>query len=488
MAACDAATIAAGVPGTLLMERAGRAVARAVVARFARRPVLVLCGPGNNGGDGYVAARHLRDAGWPVRLASLAPVARLRGDAAWAAKRWTGPVEDLAGPGSVAGELTIDALFGAGLARPLEGRARAVVEALGSRRPPTVAVDVPSGIDGATGEVRGAAIEADVTVTFCRLKPGHLLQPGRRHAGEIVLAEIGIPDRIVHEQESGLRANTPPLWLPALPRRGPQSHKYRHGSALVMGGPAHQSGAARLAARAALRAGAGLVSVACTTEALDVYAGRLTAVMTKCIADDAALDALLADGRLSGFLIGPGYGVGEATAARCARLLATGRPVVLDADALTSHQGRLDALVRALHPACVLTPHDGEYARLFPFQGDRLSRARQAAARAGCVMLLKGADTVVAAPDGRAAIATLAAPWLATAGSGDVLAGLVLGFVAQGMPAFEAAAAAVWLHAAAAARHGPGLIAEDLSELLPGLLGELVALRHHSRRNGGPAG
>jgi hydroxyethylthiazole kinase-like uncharacterized protein yjeF len=502
MAACDAATIAGGVPGTRLMEAAGRAVARAVIARFARRPVLVLCGPGNNGGDGYVAARHLRDSGWPVRLASLVPASVLKGDAAWAAAGWGGPVPSLDSPEVVDGSLVVDALFGAGLARPLDGVARAVVEALAARRPPTVAVDVPSGIDGATGEVRGAAVQADVTVTFCRLKPGHLLLPGRCHAGEIVLADIGIPDAVVRAHDAGLRADTPRLWLPALPRRGPESHKYTHGSALVMGGPARQSGAARLAARAALRVGAGLVSVACTPDALPVYASRLTAVMTKVVEDAAALDALLGDRRLSAFLIGPGYGIGDATAACCERLLATGRPVVLDADAITSWQGRIEALAARLHPACVLTPHDGEYARLFPFTGDRLGRARQAAAAAGAVVLLKGADTVVAAPDGRAAIATIGAPWLATAGTGDVLAGLVLGLLAQGMPAFEAASAAVWLHARAAALHGPGLIAEDLSELVPGLLADLeraqprvgggrprgwVAFRPRSRRLRVPA-
>lgn len=469
MAAVDRAAVGGGLPGPWLMERAGRAVTRAITARFAPRRVLVCCGPGNNGGDGYVAARQLARAGWPVRVASLVEPTALTGDAAWAAAAWAGPIEALA-PGGLAGaELVVDALFGAGLARPLAGAAKAVVAAMAGV-PAVVAVDVPSGVDGATGAVLGDAPVARLTVTFCRLKPGHLLLPGRLRCGETVLADIGIPDAAVAAHDRGLRANGPGLWRGLLPRRGPDSHKYRFGHALVVGGPARATGAARLAAGAALRAGAGLASVACAPDALPIYAGALTAVMTKPLADDGALAALVADPRFTGLLLGPGAGVGAATRTAAATLLAARRGTVLDADALTSFADEPALLFRQLHPQAVLTPHDGELARLLDARGDRLSRAAALSRAAGAVVVLKGGDTTVAAPDGRAAIQPEAPPDLATAGTGDVLAGIVTGLLAQGVPAFEAAAAAVWLHARAGAACGPGLIAEDLADGLPAAL------------------
>lgn len=463
MAAVDRAVIAAGRPGPWLMENAGRAVTRAITARFAPQPVLVVCGPGNNGGDGYVVARLLQRAGWPVRVASLVARETLKGDATWAAAGWPGPVEPLSVASLDGAGLVVDALFGAGLARPLEGVARQVVEALAVRALPVVAVDIPSGVDGATGEILGCAAIAVLTVTFCRRKPGHLLLPGRSRCGELVLADIGIPDRLLASADEGLRANGPCLWRHLLPERTETSHKYRFGHALVVGGPKQTTGAARLAALAALRVGAGLVSIACRPDALPIYAAHLTAVMTKPVADAAALARLLTDVRISAGLVGPGAGVGGATRDLVISVLAAARPTVLDADALTSFAGDRAALLPLLRADCVLTPHDGEFARLFDVTGDRLSRARAASAACGAVVVLKGADTVVAAPDGRAAVQGWAPPALATAGTGDVLAGLVVGLLAQGVPAYEAAAAAVWLHATAAREAGAGLIAEDLS-------------------------
>jgi hydroxyethylthiazole kinase-like uncharacterized protein yjeF len=474
MAAVDRAAIASGRPGPWLMENAGRAVARAITARFPPQPALVLCGPGNNGGDGWVVARLLQRAGWPVRLASLVARKSLRGDAAWAAASWSGPVEPLTPAALEGAALVVDALFGAGLARPLDGVALAVIEPLAGSTLPVVAVDVPSGVDGATGAVLGAAAAARLTVTFCRLKPGHLLLPGRLRCGETVLADIGIPDAVVAQHDQGLRANDPLLWRPLLPRRTPEGHKYRFGHALVVGGPRETTGAARLAAGAALRVGAGLVSIACAPEALATYAAHLTAVMTKPVADAAALGRLLADSRYTALLIGPGAGVGAATREQVAAVLAAGRPTLLDADALTSFAAQRSDLLGSLRPDCVLTPHDGEFARLFDLEGDRLTRARAASAACGAVVLLKGGDTVVAAPDGRAAIQPSAPPSLATAGSGDVLGGIVLGLMAQRLPAFEAAAAGVWLHAAAASRAGPCLIAEDLADWLPAALADVA--------------
>ena len=488
MAAADAATIAAGTPGRLLMERAGRAIARAITARFAPRPVLVLCGPGNNGGDGWVVARRLAALGWSVVVASLVDPARLKGDAAAAFARFGGSWSGELPAGLDGGWLVVDALFGAGLDRPLEGTARAWVERLARHEGPVVAVDVPSGVEGGSGVVLGAAAAADLTVTFCRPKPGHLLLPGRDLVGELVVADIGIPDALVASVDEGIRRNEPALWAGLLPRRDSAAHKYRFGHAVVVGGPAHATGATRLAALAALRAGAGLVSVAARPDALPVYAAALTTVMTKPCADVAGLEALLADSRFNAWLIGPGAGVGEATRTVALALARSGRPLVLDADALTSFADEPAILFGTLHGACVLTPHDGEYGRLFTHRGDRLLRARKAAATCGAVVLLKGADTVVAAPDGRAAILGAAPAALATAGTGDVLAGVILGLLAQGMPAFEAAAAGAWLHARAGELVGPGLIAEDLIGRIPAALafsrGEEVDAKAAARPSG----
>ncbi len=384
MAAVDRAAIAGGLPGPWLMENAGRAVTRAITARFAPRPTLVLCGPGNNGGDGWVVARHLHRAGWPVRVATLVPQKALAGDAAWAAAGWTGAVEGLSTASLAGAELIVDALFGAGLARPLDGVALGVVEALATADRPVVAIDVPSGVDGATGAILGAAPRARLTVTFCRLKPGHLLLPGRLHCGTTRLADIGIPDPMVAAHDTGLRVNGPALWRQLIPARTAQSHKYHFGHAVVVGGPVATTGAARLAASAALRVGAGLVSVACAPGALTTYAAQLTAVMTKAVAGPAGLRALLADTRYRSVLLGPGAGVGEATRDLVLAALAVGRPTVLDADALTSFADHRQALFAALSSACVLTPHDGEFTRLFDPAGDRLSRARAASAQLWC--------------------------------------------------------------------------------------------------------
>jgi NAD(P)H-hydrate epimerase len=470
MGSADTAAIASGIAGRELMENAGAAVAEAVRERFVRAPTLVLCGPGNNGGDGFVVARRLQGAGWPVQVASLGQPGGLRGDAASAAQAWSGRTVALE-PGALEGAgLVVDALFGAGLGRPLDGIARATVEAVAGSALPVIAVDVPSGIDGDTGQVRGAAASARLTVTFHRLKPGHLLLPGPEHMGEIEIADIGIPDQVTEGLGVRTWINQPQLWLSLLPRRSARSHKYRHGHALVLGGGATSSGAARMAARAALRAGAGLVTVLCAETALATYAAQLTAVMVATHAGQDDFARHLGDPRRNAILLGPGAGVGEDLRRRVLAALGSGKACVLDADALTSFAGRAGALFAVIEGPCVLTPHEGEFTRLFDIDGDKLTRARAAAARSGAVVLLKGADTVVAAPDGRAAVQWRAPPSLATAGSGDVLAGILLGLLAQGMPAFEAAAAAVWLHAEAA-RHGQtGMIAEDLIEALPGPL------------------
>ena len=484
MGEADRLTIAGGTPGITLMENAGRAVADAVTRRWPRRPVLVLCGPGNNGGDGFVVARILAERGWPVRLALLGERAALKGDAAAAAQSWSGPVEAF-GPPSVDGvALVVDALFGAGLARPIDGIAGDTIATVEAQRIPVVAVDVPSGVDGGSGAVRGMAPRAALTVTFFRRKPGHLLLPGRASCGETLVAPIGIPTAVLDQVAPKVAANHPDWWQAAFPWPGPDSHKYTRGHALVVGG-AVMIGAARLAARAAMRLGAGLVTVAAPEAALPIYATALTGIIVQPVAEIEAFRGLLADKRRNAALIGPGAGLGPETRDKVLAILAAKKQAVLDADALTVFADDPPALFRAIRaaevPIPVLTPHEGEFTRLFDPAGSKLDRAREAARLSGAVILLKGNDTVVAAPDGRAAINERAPPELATAGSGDVLAGMVVGLLAQGTPAFDAAAAAVWLHADAARRVGPGLIAEDLLDVMPAAL---AALKDRASRPG----
>jgi NAD(P)H-hydrate epimerase len=482
MSLADRLAVEAGVASLALMERAGAAVAQAIRDRYAPCRTLVLCGPGNNGGDGFVAARHLSEAGWPVTLALFGDRARLRGDAAAMASRYHREVHSAA-PGIVAGhDLIVVALFGAGLSKPVEGEAAGLIEAVNAAGLPVVAVDLPSGIDGATGAERGVAVHAALTVTFFRLKPGHLLYPGRARCGEIVLADIGIPPGVLEIVKPATFRNGPSLFAAAMPSPAAAGHKYARGHALMLSGGPAATGAARLAATAALRAGAGLVTVASPAAAIQVNAAHLTAVMLRRADTPGEIGGILADRRFTAAGLGCGLDEGEPTKGKTLACLSSGAAAVLDAGALTSFaadSGTLFAAIHAREAAVVMTPHEGEFSRLFRQMGEesdsRLERARAAARASGAVVILKGADTVIAAPDGRAAINDNAPPALATAGSGDVLAGVVLGLLAQGMAGFEAACAAVWLHGAAAAAFGPGLIAEDLPALLPQALARLAA-------------
>ena len=582
MAEADRLAIGANIPGLTLMENAGRAVAETAAAMIpAGSHILILCGPGNNGGDGFVAARHLQNQGFSISLVLLGTRENLTGDAASMAARWTGPILETgrdslaAGPiGTARGtpsehpgspplitpitRLIIDALFGAGLSRPLTEKAAELVAAANASGLPILAVDVPSGLDGNTGAprrddtplapldgasslwpasgdssapasgdssapasgrtapvrdrsslapLRGDTITATRTVTFFRRKPGHLLYPGRRLCGDVTLADIGIPPAVLDTIQPKTHANAPALWRAALPRLTHDSHKYTRGHAIVVSGPADATGAARLGASGALRVGAGLVTLAGNAAATAINAAHVTTVMLKIAATPAALAEILADTRRNAVLIGPGAGVGRLTARNVLAALDSPAAVVLDADALTSFAAdaepesapredtgmgfmtprgepapdaqRLYAAIAARTAPVVMTPHEGEFARLFAAlpasqSGSKLDRARAAAATSGAVVILKGPDTVIAAPDGRAAINENAPPWLATAGSGDVLAGFVTGLLAQRMPAWEAACAAVWLHGACGTAFGPGLISEDIPEMLPRVLREFV--------------
>ncbi|QFU16378.1 NAD(P)H-hydrate dehydratase [Microvirga thermotolerans] len=482
MRQADAAAIAAGTPGLTLMKRAGHAVAEAAL-RMAPpgARVVVAAGPGNNGGDGFVAAALLAGRDCRVTLALLGDRERLRGDAALAAAEWQGQAIPVREAAFDEADLIVDALFGTGLQRDLEGEARQAVERMNASGRPVLAVDLPSGIDSDSGAVRGAAVLAQRTVTFAARKPGHLLLPGRRFAGTVEVADIGIDP---HARTSGVEtfANSPGLWREALPRPGLDSHKYDRGHTLVLSGGATRTGAARLAARAALRIGSGLVTVASPPEALGINAAQLTAVMLRGCDGPEGLYAILKDERFNALLLGPALGVHAATRAMVTVAIHARRSLLLDADALTSFEGLASELHRVFHGApAVLTPHEGEFARLFKGHPDildppsKLERARRAAAYTGAVVVLKGMDTVIAAPDGRAAINENGTPYLATAGSGDTLGGIVAGLMAQHMPAFEAACAGVFIHAAAGAGFGPGLIAEDLADLIPGVLRQLLS-------------
>jgi len=486
MAKADQLAIAGGAAGIDLMERAGSAIADAVAARHAAGSrVVVVAGPGNNGGDGFVAARLLAERGYRLQVLLAGEGARLKGDAALAAQRWKGPVASVH-PGALDGaHVVIDALFGAGLDRPVEGTARATIESMNAQGAPVIAVDLPSGINGTSGAVMGAAVRAAQTVTFFRKKPGHLLLPGRLHCGAISVADIGIPDSVLEQIAPKTFENIPALWRAHFPVPHEAGHKYDRGHAVVVSGPSWSTGAARLAARGALRAGAGLVTIASPREALAVNAAASLAVMVRPVDGATELAAFLADRRLNALAIGPGIGVGEASCGLVLATLSGDRAVVLDADAITSFASHPQRLAQALAArrgqATIMTPHDGEFSRYFGALdgqtkvGSKLDRARLAAAITGAVVLIKGADTVVAAADGRASIAANAPPFLATAGAGDVLTGMAAGLLAQGMRAFEAASAAVWLHGEAAAAAGPGLISEDLPEMLPAVYRALLA-------------
>lgn len=482
MARADELTIADGTPGFELMRAAGRAVADAANDLAEEGTILVVAGRGNNGGDGFVAAAELAAQGRKVSVILLCDRATLKGDAALAAKGWKGEVLpcDPSLIGSPA--LIIDALFGAGLDRPVKGDPKIMIDAINASGVPVLAIDLPSGINGNSGAVMGAAIQATETVTFFRPKPGHLLLPGRSHCGKLRVIDIGIDDGVLGRIGPKAAENNPDLWESAFPLPRVDGHKFTKGHAVVVSGDIVATGAARLSARAALRGGAGLVTVASPRDALAVNAAALTAVMVRPV-DTAEEFAALIGGKINACIIGPGAGIGAKTCGIVAAGLAAKRRLVLDADALTSFADAPDRLFDLIkadpETEVVLTPHEGEFSRIFSSLDlnsqiqSKLARVTAAAAQSGAVVLLKGPDTVVASSDGRAAIASNAPPWLATAGSGDVLAGLIGAFLAQGVPAFEAACIGVWMHGEAGSEAGPGLIAEDLTEVMPAVFRRL---------------
>ncbi len=475
-----------GISGWQMMQAAGQAVAKEIIANYQMRPVWVLCGPGNNGGDGWVVAAHLMQHGWPVHVAATLEKDAYQGDAGKAAESYDGNVLPIADVEINEKCLVVDALFGTGLARPLEEEIAELVEKVNASAKHVVAVDVPSGIHTDSGEVMGVAIRAERTVTFATAKLGHALMPGQAHTGELKVVDIGINAQVAdilqqdHRTVPSTFINEPGLWENALVWPQSDQHKYSRGAVVVRGGPLESTGASRLSAVAALRSGAGAVTLACDSVSLPIYARHLTSVMTREVDGMDDWKSLVSEPKQKALVLGPGNGVGPATVETVLAALATGKPTVLDADALTSFEGDEFRLFSAINGEVVLTPHEGEFGRLFsgasvaPDAG-KLQRTRQAAISSKAVVVLKGADTVIAAPDLRAVVNWHAPSELATAGSGDVLAGIIAGLLASGMPTFEAACAGVWLHAEAARELGVGLIAEDLPDQLPQALKRLKA-------------
>jgi ADP-dependent NAD(P)H-hydrate dehydratase / NAD(P)H-hydrate epimerase len=483
MERADRLTIAAGTPGFALMLSAGQAVAEAAMELVEEGPIVVVAGRGNNGGDGFVAAAELAARGREVSVILLCERDSLQGDAASAARGWKYPVLPFNPQAIGKPALIIDALFGAGLNRPVKGEPHDMIEAINANGARVLAIDLPSGVNGDTGAIMGIAVGATETVTFFRRKPAHLLLPGRIDCGRVIVADIGIDPRVLEEIRPQTFENVPRFWRKSFPVPRIDGHKYARGHTIVVSGDIAATGAARMSARGCLRAGAGLVTLASPSDALAINAAALTAVMVRAIDTVVEFAELLTDKRLNTCVIGPGAGVGDRTRDLVLTALSAKRHLVLDADALTSFAEAPDHLfeaIKASHdPQVVLTPHEGEFPRLFSDISNKhpnrskLERVRAAAERSGAVVLLKGPDTVVASPDGRATIAANAPPWLATAGAGDVLAGMVAGLLAQGVAAFEAASIAVWMHGEAAREAGPGLIAEDLPEVLPAVFRHL---------------
>lgn len=478
MGRVDGAAIRSGIDGFALMVNAGEAVAALVLEKFPQAGrVVVLCGPGNNGGDGYIAARALLRCGVGVDVHAYGDPAGLKGDAARAAAAWLQAsrcetISPLDAFSPCADDVVVDALFGAGLMRPIDERLAAVMAQIMAAGCPVVAVDLPSGLSGASGQVLGSSVVADHTVTFVAMKPGHLLMPGRERCGAVSVVDIGIPQRFVEAVDARVFLNSPVLWRHHWPMMRAHDHKYGKGHLAVLSGGPSMTGAGRLAAMAGLRAGAGLVTLFSLPAAMLVNAVHMTAVMVRRLDDAGDLENAFVERRIRGFVAGPGLGTQDQAAALIDALAGTGLAGIFDADALSVMAGNRDQWFKRFEQMAsglVITPHEGEFARLFPeiapAQGtSKIDRAVEAARISGMTVVLKGPDTVVAAPDGRSSLSTNAPPWLATAGSGDVLAGLIGALLTRGMPAFEAAAAGVWLHSEAGSLTGPGLIAEDLPQ------------------------
>ncbi len=477
----DQFTINQGTSGASLMEAAGSSLASTLTSYIgtpleAGGAVIILCGQGNNGGDGFVAARHLDELGYPVSLRCTVLPSELKGDAKKAAGKWSGEVEPISTKGFKDAAAIVDCLFGTGLSRPLEGEMASLARAINKSDAFVISADLPSGLCAKTGKPLGECVEADATVTFGFKKPGQVIVPGRYFCGgnaNVHIADIGLNGEGLSSIAATTFENLPTLWGRQFPFSGPQTHKYGRGHMLVLGGKEPTLGASRLASLAGLRVGAGLVTLAAPTETYAVQASALMDVMVRRFDSAFGFMGIVNDPRIKSVLVGPGAGRGEKTFDLVKQVGAKKKSLVLDADALASLVDRVDIIKELKSPEVVLTPHEGEFAKLFPeldYRVDRLEAAKKAAAMTGAVVVLKGVSTVVASPDGRASISSNAPSWLSVGGTGDVLSGMICGLITQGMSAFEAASAGVWLHGEAGMVAGKGLIASDLLAVIPKVL------------------
>jgi hydroxyethylthiazole kinase-like uncharacterized protein yjeF len=465
----EAAAMAQGITGLQLMTAAGATAAREIVKTFKPCPVLVLCGPGNNGGDGFIVAQHLKKAGWTVRIACLVKRTALKNDAAAAAKNWDSDIEGLNSNLSVHQTgLIIDAVFGTGFDRALDPEVLILFDKIRTRKIPVVAIDIPTGINATTGTVDPGTLKATSTITFCRKKIAHVLLPAKNYCGIITVTDIGITDEMV--ANTACSENNPSLWQKDFPVLTAESHKFKRGHAIVYGGE-KRTGAACLAAAAAQKIGAGLVTIVAPEKTWAVYSSYRASIMVdECNTIDD-YKAILRDIRCNTVLLGPGAGADDRLKQAVEAALSMNKSGVLDADVFSAYHGTAKELFAKLSPKFILTPHEGEFEKLFGvLEGSKPERTLAAAKMANAIVVLKGADTVIAAPDGNTVINTNAPPTLATAGSGDVLGGIIAGLIAQGMPPFPAACAGVWLHGQAARIYGAGLTAEDIITGLPAAL------------------
>lgn len=457
----DRKTIESGVAGLKLMENAGRLVAEIICENYDFSSVAVLCGAGNNGGDGFVAAHFLKKAGKNVDVFCVSD-GDLKGDAEKAFNKYKIAAKNLNKADFSSYDVIVDAIFGIGLTRNLKSDVLKLIEKVNAVKAIKVAVDIASGLNANTGEIMGAAFKADLTISFSRKKFGHVLMPGKEYSGEVLVADIGIDEKYILEQKINYFENTIDLWREKINYPKFSDHKYSRGHTLVLGGGIEKTGAATLASYAALRAGSGVVTIAAEKNVLPVYAAKVNSIMLREVSTQKDFESILSDERINSYVIGPGAGVDNKTKAKVLMALQAGKNCVLDADALTVFQKKPEDLFDSINNNVVITPHEGEFARIFGSGGNKISRAEKAAKISGAVVVLKGSDTIIASPDGRVVINTNAPAYLATAGSGDVLSGIIAGLVASGTDMFSAACAGVWLHGQAANIAGCGMISEDL--------------------------
>lgn len=479
------AVISRGYESYHLMLNAAQAVGNVILEKYNNsQRVAVICGPGNNGGDGYAVAEFLKARGYQAICFSCGQP-RIGSDAHKAFADWSGTTLNIDALVFSEFDLIVDALYGAGLGRGLDEKTEALVKKINASGTPVVAIDLPSGIFGRDGSVHTIAVKATYTVTFFRLKPGHVCYPARAYCGDIILRDIGIMSDVLKDICPNTSVNLPKMWLHDWPVLDYDMHKYSKGHVVVFSGPAIMTGAARLAAYAAARSGAGLVTILSPQDALSVHESHLTSVMLKEMGSDANVLSFFQQRKVKTAVLGPGFGAMDRAFTLIKTILAKQdclETIVLDADALTAIADKTDEIFELIKQSTVkvvLTPHEGEFRRIFPkiaskSNSPRIDKAREAALKSGATVVYKGADSMIASPDGRLSITVNGTPFLATAGSGDVLSGIMGGLLVQGMPVYEAVCAGNWMHAECGRQAGIGAIADDLITQIPSILQNLI--------------